>query len=497
MKLPAWIALPNILDPEDRRRRQILNIILSFFITGGLIMLIVTFSYGDSLMEIVHDPDGLPILLGCGLGVAVLTGLLLLNRWKRAGSAPGWLFILSLILMILLSDSPTELLSRSSVLWTLPILAGGIVLPPLAVYPVTVLVSLINEYISQRFLHEAGNPYLIATYFLFAFLTWLGMSIANGAIRTAHQEAQKNAAILNGVADGVVVLDEENHVVLANPIALDLMGDNITQLVSTARERRELGGRVLAFEWSHVQEVGRVAIVRDVSRQVEIERAKDAMLGVVSHEMRTPLAAIIGFAEMIPLRLEQAADMAARIEVNARRLVLMVDDLLDQAQIQAGTLKIRHEAVSLRSILEKVEGMMSGLAEKKGLVLRTELDPNLPQEIVGDPNRLQQVLVNLAGNAVKFSEAGQVVIRFEKHNSEWRMLVRDEGMGIPPERLPDIFEPFRRASDYATRYHQGAGLGLSIVKNLVTLMGGRIVVESQAGRGSTFTVILPLEEMDI
>jgi signal transduction histidine kinase len=111
---------------------------------------------------------------------------------------------------------------------------------------------------------------------------------------------------------------------------------------------------------------------------------------------------------------------------------------------------------------------------------------------------LQQILVNLVGNAIKFTDKGEVSITLQKQESDeagsWRMVVCDTGIGIPEERLPDIFEPFRRGSDYATRCHQGAGLGLSIVKNLVILMDGKVDVESTVGRGSVFTVTLPLEK---
>jgi signal transduction histidine kinase len=243
-----------------------------------------------------------------------------------------------------------------------------------------------------------------------------------------------------------------------------------------------------------VRGVGKVAIVRDISRQVEIERAKDAMLGVVSHEMRTPLAAIIGFAEMIALRSDLAAEMASRIHANAQRLIHMVDDLLDHAQAQAGVLKIHREAVSLPSLMQAVISTMGGLASERRLLLKTDIDPELPETIMGDGGRLQQILLNLIGNAIKFTEQGEVNVLFQKMESEWSIVVRDTGIGIPEERLPDIFEPFRRGSDYATRRHQGAGLGLSIVKKLVTLMGGRIDVESTIGRGSVFTVTLPLHK---
>jgi signal transduction histidine kinase len=445
-------------------------------------------------MEIIQDQDGLLVLLSSTAVVVMFTFLFVLNRWERAGSLAGWLSVVALIAITSISDTPNELLGRGLIFWTLPILAGGIVLPPRAVFVVALFVSFVNIYISIFVLELTPNPYAIGFYFVIAALTWLGMSIANNAIRTARIEAQKNAAILNGVADGVVVLNEHDQVVLANPVALSLMGSGIAELSADRKTQRELRGRILAFEWSDVSGVGKVAIVRDISRQVEIERAKDAMLGVVSHEMRTPLAAIIGFAEVIGLRPDAASEMASRIHVNAQRLIHMVDDLLDHAQAQAGVLKIKSEKVSLPGLMQAVTTLMDGLTSEKNLFFETEIDPNLPETIVGDSGRLQQILVNLVGNAIKFTERGKICISFQRREVEWAIVVRDTGIGIPEERLPDIFEPFRRGSDYATRRHQGAGLGLSIVKTLATLMGGRVEVESTLGKGSVFVVILPLKK---
>jgi len=494
MKLHKLLQLPDTFDPDDRRRRQILNIILALFITAGLISIIATFSYGDSLLAAIRDPEGSLTLLSSISVVVVFALLFFLNRWERTGTLAGWLFVLSLIVTTAISDIPSELVERGLILWTLPILAGGIVLPPMAVFGVALLVSITNLYISVIILHVSTNPYAIAIYFVLAALTWLGMSIANGAIRTARMEAQKNAAILDGVADGVVVLNDQDQVILANPVALSLMGSGLTQLASQGNGQQELRGRVLAFEWSDVKGVGRVAIVRDISRQVEVERAKEAMLGVVSHEMRTPLAAIIGFAEVIALRNDMATHMAERIRVNAQRLTYMVNDLLDHAQMQAGTLKVRNEPFSPASLLLLVKNLLSGLAGQKSLKLITHVDPALPEMLLGDSSRLQQILVNLIGNAIKFTDYGEVTVSVKMLETEWQMIVQDTGIGIPAERLPDIFEPFRRGSDYATRSHQGAGLGLSIVKNLVTLMDGRIDVQSTVEQGSVFTVTFPLKK---
>jgi signal transduction histidine kinase len=162
--------------------------------------------------------------------------------------------------------------------------------------------------------------------------------------------------------------------------------------------------------------------------------------------------------------------------------------------MQSGALKVRSEPFSPASSLLLVRNLLSGLAEQKSLKLKTEIDPALSGFILGDNSRIQQILVNLMGNAIKFTDFGEVSVTFQQMENEWQMIVKDSGMGIPAERLPDIFEPFRRGSDYATRKKQGAGLGLSIVKKLVMLMEGRIEVQSTVGQGSVFTVTLPLKK---
>jgi signal transduction histidine kinase len=498
MILPNVLQIADSFDPDDRRRRQILSIILLFFIAGGLFSIVATFSCGDPFLDVIRDPEARLVLLSSVSAVAAFGLLFVLNRYHRAESLAGWLFVLLLIAIISVSDTPGELVGRGMIIWTLPILAGGIVLPPLAVFAATLIVSITNIYISTVVLNQSSNPYVVAIFFAIAALTWLGMSVTNRAIQTARVEAQKNAAILNGVADGVVVLNENDQVVLANPVALSLMGSGLAQLVMEKKNQQELRGRVLAFEWSDVGGVGRVAIVRDISRQIEVERAKDAILGVVSHEMRTPLTAVIGFAEVIAMQAGPVSEMAVRIRDNAQRLMHMVNNLLDHAQLQSSALKINRDIISLYSLMQAVTSPLSGLTSEKNVSLRTEIDPTLPETIVGDSERLQQILVNLVGNAIKFTDHGEVSISFQNLESKpantWQILVRDTGIGIPGERLPDVFEPLRRGADYATRSHQGAGLGLSIVKNLVERMDGNIEVESTVGKGSLFTITLPLEK---
>jgi signal transduction histidine kinase len=171
----------------------------------------------------------------------------------------------------------------------------------------------------------------------------------------------------------------------------------------------------------------------------------------------------------------------------------MVGDLLDEAQIRAGRLSIKLQVFKTASLLETLHNTMDKIASDKGLYLRDEMDPQMPEKLMGDPHRLQQVLVNLVNNAVKFTEMGGILVRVLRSEPGcWKMEVADTGVGIPESEIPHIFETFRQVDNVTTRQQGGFGLGLSIVKQLVELMGGEIAVRSEEGNGSVFTVTLPL-----
>jgi len=244
--------------------------------------------------------------------------------------------------------------------------------------------------------------------------------------------------------------------------------------------------------------IGTVAVFRDVTHEAELERMKDTFMGIVSHELRTPLNAILGYAEMFkegvygPIS-EKQQSISTRIMTNTERLLTIVSDLLDQAQIQSGKLKIQMAPCMPIELLDGVHSVMDRIASEKGIDFVTELDPAIPTVVMGDPQRLQQIAVNLANNAIKFTDKGSVCVKIsmpDKNN--WQIQTIDTGNGIPKEALEYIFESFRQVDEANTREHGGVGLGLSIVKQLTELMKGKVSVESEVGKGSIFTVTLPL-----
>jgi len=226
-------------------------------------------------------------------------------------------------------------------------------------------------------------------------------------------------------------------------------------------------------------------------------RFKSRLLANVSHDLRTPLNVILGYADMMnerafgPLTKEQR-DATERILINTRRLISLIGSLLDQAQIEAGKVELNYRPFKPADLLADMEKMMTLLAQRKGLTFTTSIDPKLPSTLEGDPQRLEQILMNLVENAIKFTVKGSVGVRFYLNSSHWVMEVSDTGPGIPAEAQPHIFDPFEQVDGSLTREQAGVGLGLSIVQQLTSLMRGEIHLTSEVGKGSTFSILLPI-----
>lgn len=315
------------------------------------------------------------------------------------------------------------------------------------------------------------------------------------------------SVLLFGVAMGVLVSRLMQRAVFGPVEALRAGAERIGRGDVGHRipvvKRDELGQVSEAFNdmADHLYE-RQVALEKARDEALEASRFKSRLVANVSHDLRTPLSAILGYNEMLQEGLygeldEQQQRILQRVVSSAKRLLSMINSLLDQAQIEAGSLKLRQEAFAPSSLVASVENIMRLVAEAKGLELSAEITPGLPTCLWGDPDRIQQILLNLVENAIKFSPSGQVSVRLYPAGTDfWGIQVRDTGPGIPPEFQQYIFEPFHRGDESTTREQNGVGLGLSIVKQLALLMGGSVELASEVGQGSCFTVLLPLLERE-
>jgi PAS domain S-box-containing protein len=241
------------------------------------------------------------------------------------------------------------------------------------------------------------------------------------------------------------------------------------------------------------------AVARARDQALEASRFKTQLLANVSHDLRTPIGGILGFTEMLQagvygdLTAEQQGAMSEIID-STRQLLDFINNLLNQARIEAGKITIRNTSFAPQELINNAQSMSGVLAQTKGLQLTSEIAPDVPPLLEGDPHWLDQILVNLVNNAIKFTEQGSVYIHIYLPDREhWALAVSDTGPGIPAEAQTYIFEAFRQVDSTLTRQSTtGSGLGLSIVKQLVVLMGGRVDLASELGKGSTFTVVLPL-----
>jgi signal transduction histidine kinase len=242
--------------------------------------------------------------------------------------------------------------------------------------------------------------------------------------------------------------------------------------------------------------------IQEKSRQLEVaSQHKSQFLANMSHELRTPLNAILGYTEMMVDGLygnlpDKAQGVLERVQSNGKHLLGLINDVLDLSKIEAGQLTLATEEYSVADMVATVMAATESLAKAKNIALLSTVPPGLPRG-TGDARRLTQVLLNLVGNAIKFTDEGKVEIRARQQGDRFKISVIDTGPGIARADQAKIFEEFQQVDNTSTRKKGGTGLGLSISRKIVELHGGYIAVESEPGKGSNFKVTIPINAAPI
>lgn len=542
-----WLDVPST-DPDDARRRKLLNILLIGI--GAITILILLATSAADVANLVSQDEG--VLLVYQSGLVLLVGVLIIYATNRYWSV--WLasslFLLLLIVALAFSDEAQEVArGRSLFLFAIPILMASVILRPWASFVTAGLVGLLVAAIEVFVLQAAPNVPAMLGFFAFALVSWLSARSLERASRDLHtvnreldqrveertrdlaESLSRTEAILKGIADGVIVFDNDGISTTVNPAMTHILGRSNEEIVgyeldalikNVNQEDREVihdlvrdsftsypsfkfkwGNKTLSASFAVVRDnvgrkTGTVAVFRDFTREAELERMKSTFISSVSHELRTPLNAILGYADMLKETVygpisDRQRNAIDRIIVNSKRQLSIVNDLLDQAQIEAGTLTIQVALFAPGDLIADVVNLMDVLAQAKGLELNSHIADDVPPTLPGDRQRLHQILINLMGNAIKFTDEGSVQVRvYRPGATQWALKVSDTGCGIPLEAQSYIFDPFQQIDSSVTREHAGSGLGLSIVRQLTALMGGEIALTSKVGEGSTFTVTLPL-----
>jgi PAS domain S-box-containing protein len=415
--------------------------------------------------------------------------------------------------------------------------------------------------LEQRFLRKDGSPVWIE---LFASLQRDAAGQPAYAIAVMHDISERKRAeekfrgLVESAPDAMVIVDKRGEIILVNSqtermfgyTRAELLGKPVEILMPNRLRDTHSAHRAEYFAEPRVRPMGVgldlyglrkdhkqfpieislapleteeetlvTSSIRDITERKRLEdelrravaaaeaanRAKDEFLASVSHEIRTPMNAILGMTELTldtPLTAEQREYLAI-VKSSADSLLKVINDLLDFAKIEAGKLELDYSEFSLRRVLGESLRALAFRAHKKGLELACRISPEVPDALIGDAGRLRQVLLNLIGNAVKFTEHGEVVVQVEAGKEDspadpdlsapgspslhvLHFSISDTGIGIPREKQERIFRAFEQVDSSTTRRFEGTGLGLSIAARLVSLMGGRITVESEPGRGSTF-----------
>jgi PAS domain S-box-containing protein len=349
------------------------------------------------------------------------------------------------------------------------------------------------------------------------------VKLTTASLQQRVDELQKLDTVFEHIEDGVIILDEQSNILLINPAARrdfglwqddSVQGKPISEVlphpdlkillsenINNPMPHNEIvfeDGRVLSAQCTPIPKIGVAITMQDITYLKQIDRLKNEFVNTVSHDLRSPLTAILGYVDLLdrvgPVN-DQQREFIHRVQNSVESITSLVNDLLELGRIEAG-FDTQKEVVPLEGIIRYSLENLDGQILEKRMKIKLNLPEDIPQ-MRGNPIRLRQVLDNLIGNAIKYTpEGGAITIDVEVQNEQVILRITDTGPGIPPADQPHIFEKFYRASN-VPKGVGGSGLGLAIVKSIVENHQGRIWVESLLGKGSAFTVVLPLYKQSV
>jgi signal transduction histidine kinase/CheY-like chemotaxis protein len=537
-------------DPEQRRKGRLLGV----FILGSLVA-----ASALTLVNLIQIVGGVSTKVEFYLLTDLIMCLIIIGIWrlnyvgKTRLASYAYLIVLE---MAVASVFSAQSLDRVMLIYVLPTMAASFLLTPASsfIFVVLSVLSYTAIYIGQNVTLDYNYVSVIGLFFM-ALIAWLAASNLENALREIrhraeeldhrvnertsdladalareHAEASKTQAILQSIGDGVIVFDQNQEAIVVNPAAssildcaeTDVLGQDVSSMMGQAVNEDDqailrsmiadtgLSRAGLKVAWGRktvavgfapvklpqVDQFGTVMVLRDITKEAEVDRMKSEFVSMVSHELRTPMTAIKGYMELLLMGRAGGDPQMQRnfmevVKANADRLGEMVDELLDVSRIEAGRIQMRFQAVSMHRTVHDVTTMLQKALGNKGVELRLNVPDDLPP-VLADPGRLTQVVTNLIANALKYTLEGHIDVMAEIVGDYVQVDVSDTGIGMTEEDQGKLFTRFFRASTARDSEIPGTGLGLSITRSLIEMHGGRIWVKSTVGRGSTFSFTLPI-----
>ena len=528
-KIREVFSFKNIPEEEKERRRRMTAHSVLMILGAAVAVLLVSIIYFYFVLSPAERAIDVRMHLLITTSIAAIGLFVIMLGINQIKAIPYWLsstiFIFMLIILGLFSDLPQQIMGgQSTLFFVIPILLAGVLIHSYATLFFATAISVIFLAYSLMTDFRFFNPLTVITFYLFAGIFSMIFRSLEKSSSQVRREADQSQTILSQLRGGFMLLDKDHCVLRSNEATasvfpsiveglsifdvirdpnVDIQPEDLETLTNSIKgdeieAQIKIAGRYFFVRSKTIPtSENHIVFLRENTAEVELNRLKDTTLAMVSHELRTPLTAIRGHAELAMTAPHTAVSNAARILLNTQRLLGMVENILSQTRLRTGKIENNPTATNINELFSLVKSMLSAEAKEKRLEFAWSVNEDMLPVVMIDKMLLQQILINLANNAIKFTpKEGYVrVTAFRSDDAEWSISVKDNGVGIPASKRSEIFNEFFQAHENTSVYdrpHQGTGLGLSIVKGLVDRMGGKLKLESAEGEGTEFFVAFPL-----